>query len=67
MTTGELPSGRGNSPWIIIMASPICADLAEEACDDMEMEDREQYAATLVEFASAAAANGRLLKDSIEL
>ena len=40
------------------------AYLAEEACDDTalsEMEDRDQYAATLVEFARAAAADGALL------
>ena len=40
------------------------AGLAEEACDDIalsEMKDRDQYAATLVEFARAAAAHGRLL------
>jgi len=38
--------------------------LAEEACDDValsEMEDREQYAATLVDIAHAAAADGGVL------
>jgi beta-lactamase regulating signal transducer with metallopeptidase domain len=40
------------------------ADLAEEACDDIalsEINDRDQYAATLVEFTRAAAAEGGLL------
>jgi len=40
------------------------AYLAEEACDDIalsEMEDRDEYAATLVEFARAAAADGARL------
>jgi Mg-chelatase subunit ChlD len=40
------------------------ASLAEEACDDIalsEIEDRDQYAATLVEFARAAADHGGLL------
>ena len=41
------------------------ARLAEEACDDValsEMEDREEYAATLVDMAQAAAADGGVLK-----
>ncbi len=40
------------------------ARLAEEACDDValsEMEDREEYAATLVDIAQAAAADGGVL------
>jgi len=40
------------------------ARLAEEACDDValsEMEDREEYAATLVDIARAAAADGGVL------
>jgi beta-lactamase regulating signal transducer with metallopeptidase domain len=40
------------------------ARLAEEACDDValsEMDDREQYAATLVDIARAAAADGGVL------
>jgi Mg-chelatase subunit ChlD len=40
------------------------ARLAEETCDDValsEMEDREQYAATLVDIARAAAADGGVL------
>ena len=40
------------------------ARLAEEACDDValsEMEDKEQYAATLVDIAHAAAADGGVL------
>jgi hypothetical protein len=41
------------------------AHLAEEACDDIAlsaMEDREEYAATLVDIARAAAAGGGVLK-----
>ena len=41
------------------------AHLAEEACDDValsELEDREEYAATLVDIARTAAAGGGVLK-----
>jgi beta-lactamase regulating signal transducer with metallopeptidase domain len=44
------------------------ARLAEEACDDValsEMKDREEYAATLVHIAHAAAAHGRVLSRQI--